>query len=293
LLEGHHNDSGKRDSDTSVPIPQGVGQYNYSRRDRKELTTSQIIDATVIQLLFGWTGALHFYLGRTRWGVLYFFTFGLFGVGWLYDFIRLKVLFDNYNERAIRRSNGYAPIPHLYDLGEAYACWLSFGIIGGHQLYLGNIKRAILYKFTLGGLGVLFAIDFFLLPSLIAEANENLAIRGPKKHCCSDDSGECCSADDCAEQHDDEDCCDDPEKASRMEGNLSSPMSNNQNSEGIETNLNDNDTLVVKSTTVYTARDQVFTTDTDAVVLSNAATIPFAYPVEKQNQQSGAHINNI
>ena len=36
-------------------------------------------------LLGGWAGAHKFYEGKTALGILYLFTFGLLGVGWIFD----------------------------------------------------------------------------------------------------------------------------------------------------------------------------------------------------------------
>jgi len=36
--------------------------------------------------IIGWTGAHRFYYGRPISGTIYFFTLGLFGVGWVIDF---------------------------------------------------------------------------------------------------------------------------------------------------------------------------------------------------------------
>lgn len=45
---------------------------------------------TLLFLMFlGMLGAHQFYLGKTKWGLIYLFTFGLFGIGTFVDFIRL------------------------------------------------------------------------------------------------------------------------------------------------------------------------------------------------------------
>lgn len=45
---------------------------------------------TLLLLIFtGTFGGHQFYLGKIGWGVVYLFTFGLFGIGVFVDFIRL------------------------------------------------------------------------------------------------------------------------------------------------------------------------------------------------------------
>ena len=50
---------------------------------------------------FGGIGIHKFYLGKTGMGILYLFTGGLFGIGWLIDLISL--LFGNARDRWGRR----------------------------------------------------------------------------------------------------------------------------------------------------------------------------------------------
>ena len=73
----------------------------------------------------GILGLHHFYLERPAWGTLYFFTFGLFGIGWLIDLCRMPCLVNDTNKRLeddlammaeIRQQlgvNGQCPVQHL------------------------------------------------------------------------------------------------------------------------------------------------------------------------------------
>ena len=44
-------------------------------------------------LFLGWAGAHKFYVGKTGMGILYLFTLGLFGFGWLIDTIKCIINF--------------------------------------------------------------------------------------------------------------------------------------------------------------------------------------------------------
>lgn len=45
--------------------------------------------ALILCIFLGIIGAHHFYVGKIGMGVLYFFTFGLFGIGWLVSLISI------------------------------------------------------------------------------------------------------------------------------------------------------------------------------------------------------------
>ncbi|MBQ2642892.1 MAG: TM2 domain-containing protein [Eubacterium sp.] len=45
--------------------------------------------ALFLCVLFGVFGVHYFYVGRFFWGIIYLFTFGLFGIGWAIDIIRI------------------------------------------------------------------------------------------------------------------------------------------------------------------------------------------------------------
>lgn len=53
--------------------------------------------AFICCLFGGWLGAHCFYTGKVGKGLLYFLTFGLFGIGWMIDLIR--ILFGFYRDR--------------------------------------------------------------------------------------------------------------------------------------------------------------------------------------------------
>jgi hypothetical protein len=57
---------------------------------------------------FGFLGLHHFYLEKPRLGMVYLFTGGLFGIGWLIDIFRMPLLVAMTNkklEECARRTN--------------------------------------------------------------------------------------------------------------------------------------------------------------------------------------------
>ncbi|XP_072020565.1 uncharacterized protein [Amphiura filiformis] len=56
-------------------------------------------DAYALGFPLGLLGFHHFYLKRPCWGMLYLFTFGMLGIGFLIDLCRMKSLVDDANRR--------------------------------------------------------------------------------------------------------------------------------------------------------------------------------------------------
>ena len=56
-----------------------------------------LTEAYILCFFLGWFGGHRFYLGQPGLGVLYFLTFGVFGLGWLADMIRMPQMVDRYN----------------------------------------------------------------------------------------------------------------------------------------------------------------------------------------------------
>ncbi len=112
--------------------------------------------------IFGFMGAHRFYFGRPISGTIYFFTLGLFLIGWIVDLF----LIPGMDRSADRR---YSSGAKSYTL-----CWilLTFlGIFGIHRFYLGKWVTGLIWLFT-GGLfllGVLY--DLWTLNEQIDDKN--------------------------------------------------------------------------------------------------------------------------
>ncbi|HTU23878.1 MAG TPA: TM2 domain-containing protein [Pirellulales bacterium] len=112
--------------------------------------------------IFGFTGSHRFYYGKPVSGTIWFFTFGLLGIGWLIDLVLIPGM-----ERSANRRYQDGP----YDYTIAWILLTFLGYLGIHRFYLGKIGTGIIYLLT-GGLffmGVLY--DFWTLNGQVSECN--------------------------------------------------------------------------------------------------------------------------
>jgi TM2 domain-containing membrane protein YozV len=64
--------------------------------------------------------------------------------------------------------------------GTAYILWAGcfLGLAGLHRLYAGKIGTGLLYLFTFGLFGIGQFVDLFLIPRIVEDANNRLALEG-------------------------------------------------------------------------------------------------------------------
>ena len=104
--------------------------------------------------LFGFLGAHRFYYGKPITGTIWFFTFGLLGIGWLIDLFLIPLM-DRQADLRFRAG------PTSYTVAWVLLTFL--GVFGIHRMYMGKWLTGFLYLLT-GGLfllGVLY--DFWTL----------------------------------------------------------------------------------------------------------------------------------
>ena len=118
--------------------------------------------------IFGFTGSHRFYYGKPVSGTIWFFTAGLFLIGWIIDLF----LIPSMARRADRR---YVAGPKDYSLAWILLTFL--GVFGIHRFYLGKWGTGILYLLTLGIFGIGLIYDFWTLNSQISELNLSKQIR--------------------------------------------------------------------------------------------------------------------
>lgn len=112
--------------------------------------------------IFGFLGAHRFYYGKQISGTIYFFTLGLFFIGWIIDLL----LIPGMNRDADIR---YRQGPIDYDLTWLLLVFL--GLFGIHRMYMGKWITGLIYLCT-GGLFILgYLYDLWTLNDQISLAN--------------------------------------------------------------------------------------------------------------------------
>jgi len=112
--------------------------------------------------IFGFMGAHRFYYGRPVSGTIYFFTLGLFFIGWLVDLL----LIPGMDKAAdLRFQSGSV------DYNIAWILLTFLGLFGVHRFYLGKWLSGLLYLLT-GGLFLIGVVyDFWTLNRQVSEVN--------------------------------------------------------------------------------------------------------------------------
>ncbi|MBX3746571.1 MAG: TM2 domain-containing protein [Verrucomicrobiae bacterium] len=112
--------------------------------------------------IFGFIGSHRFYFGRPITGTIWFFTLGLFLVGWIVDLFLIPWMSRSADRRFVSG-------PYNYTIAWVLLTFL--GVFGIHRFYQGKWGTGILYLLT-GGLlllGVLY--DFWTLNQQLSERN--------------------------------------------------------------------------------------------------------------------------
>ena len=118
--------------------------------------------------IFGFTGSHRFYFGKPISGTIWFFTGGLFLIGWIVD----AFLIPSMARRAdLRYANG--PI----DYSVAWVLLTFLGMLGLHRFYLGKWGTGILYLLTFGLLGIGVIYDFWTINSQVSQLNSTRTLR--------------------------------------------------------------------------------------------------------------------
>lgn len=112
--------------------------------------------------LFGFTGSHRFYYGRPISGTIYFFTLGLFFIGWLVD---LFLIPEMDRKADLRFTSG------PFDYNTAWILLTFLGLFGGHRIYMGKWLTGLLYMVTGGLFGIGYIYDYWTLNDQLSQLN--------------------------------------------------------------------------------------------------------------------------
>jgi len=114
--------------------------------------------------IFGFMGAHRFYYGKPVSGTIWFFTLGLFFIGWIVDLF----LIPSMDRQADRRFT-----TGVKDYNITWILLTFVGVLGIHRFYMEKWVTGIIYLFT-GGLFLIGIIyDYWTLNDQLAEINQS------------------------------------------------------------------------------------------------------------------------
>ena len=116
--------------------------------------------------IFGFLGAHRFYFGRPVSGTIYFFTLGLFLIGWLIDLILMPSLEASADRRYQEGEKSYT---------VAWVLLTFLGFFGIHRFYQGKWMTGIIYLFTVGLFGIGVIYDYWTLNEQVSSLNHERA----------------------------------------------------------------------------------------------------------------------
>ena len=112
--------------------------------------------------IFGFLGAHRFYFGKPISGTIYFFTLGIFFIGWLVDLFLIP---------SMERQADIRFVPGPIDYTVAWILLVFLGPLGVHRMYMGKWFSGILYLLTAGLFGIGYIYDLWTLNDQITLIN--------------------------------------------------------------------------------------------------------------------------
>jgi len=112
--------------------------------------------------IFGFTGSHRFYYGRPISGTIWFFTLGLFFIGWIIDLFLIP---------AMDRQADFIYHSGRLNYTIAWILLTFLGIFGIHRFYMGKWLTGILYLLTAGILGLGYLYDLCTLNNQVSLIN--------------------------------------------------------------------------------------------------------------------------
>ena len=114
--------------------------------------------------IFGFIGAHRFYYGKQITGVIWFFTLGLFFIGWIIDLFLIP---------SMEREAGHRFIAGPVNYNLTWILLTFVGVLGIHRFYMGKIFTGLIYLFTVGLFGIGILYDFLTLNEQLSDLNSD------------------------------------------------------------------------------------------------------------------------
>ncbi len=128
----------------------------------KSQSSTHSIVVGYIMWLFGFFGMHRFYYGKPLTGIIWFFTLGLLGIGWIVD----AFLIPSMDEEA---DDSFAP--GTLDYSVAWLLLVFLGAFGVHHFYMGKWILGLVWLLTGGLCGIGWLFDLCTLNEQVDELN--------------------------------------------------------------------------------------------------------------------------
>jgi len=112
--------------------------------------------------IFGFTGSHRFYYGKPISGTIWFFTLGLFFIGWIIDLFLIPSM-DRQADFRYRSGN--------LNYTVAWILLTFLGLFGIHRFYMGKWFTGIVYLLSGGILGIGYLYDLWTLNDQVSLIN--------------------------------------------------------------------------------------------------------------------------
>jgi len=112
--------------------------------------------------LFGFTGSHRFYYGKPVSGTIWFFTLGLFLIGWIIDFFLIPSM-DRQADFRYQKGD--------LDYTITWILLTFLGLFGIHRFYMGKWLSGIVYLLTGGIFGLGYLYDLWTLNEQVSLIN--------------------------------------------------------------------------------------------------------------------------
>ena len=112
--------------------------------------------------IFGLMGAHRFYYGRPITGTIWFFTLGVFFIGWIVDLFLIPSMDRDADIKYVEGS---------VDYNIAWILLTFLGLFGVHRMYMEKWLTALLYLVTGGLFGIGYIYDYWTLNEQLSQIN--------------------------------------------------------------------------------------------------------------------------